>query len=48
MTELDPSHGPGPLQATEAFLAVDDRFEVDRSRERLILTGCPSGFLLRR
>lgn len=47
VTELDPSYGPGPLQATEAFLAVDDRFEVDASRERLILTGCPSGFLRR-
>lgn len=40
--------GPGPLEAIEAFLAVDDRFEVDRSRERMQFTLNPSGFLRRR
>jgi cephalosporin hydroxylase len=40
--------GPGPLEAIEAFLATDDRFEVDRSRERMMFTLNPSGFLRRR
>jgi cephalosporin hydroxylase len=40
--------GPGPLEALEAFLAADDRFEVDRSRERMMFTLNPSGFLRRR
>jgi cephalosporin hydroxylase len=44
----DPSHGPGPLEATLAFLAQDDRFEADRSRERMMHTLNPSGFLRRR
>lgn len=46
--ELVPDHGPGPLAAIDEFLAVDDRFEVDRDRQRLILTAAPSGWLLRR
>jgi len=45
--EVVPDHGPGPLPAIDSFLAEDDRFEVDRDRERLILTMCPSGFLRR-
>lgn len=48
ISELDPSHGPGPLEATQAFLAEDDRFEVDRDRERMLHTLNPSGFLRRR
>ena len=40
--------GPGPLESIEAFLAVDDRFEVDRTRERMMFTLNPSGFLRRR
>lgn len=45
--ELLPDHGPGPIAAVEDFLAVDDRFVVDRDRECLILTMCPSGWLRR-
>jgi len=45
--ELVPDYGPGPLEAIDSFLADDDRFVVDRERERLILTMCPSGYLLR-
>jgi cephalosporin hydroxylase len=40
-----PEHGPGPLEAVERFLAEDDRFVVDRSREKFLLTFNPSGFL---
>jgi cephalosporin hydroxylase len=45
---LEPDHGPGPYEAVQEFLAVDDRFEVDRSRERMLFTFNPSGFLRRR
>lgn len=39
--------GPGPYEAIEDFLAEDDRFVVDRSRERLMMTANPMGFLKR-
>jgi cephalosporin hydroxylase len=38
---------PGPLQAVEAFLARDRRFEIDREREKFLLTFNPSGYLRR-
>ncbi len=37
----------GPLHATREFLAEDDRFEVDRTRERFVMTYNPQGFLRR-
>lgn len=40
-------HGPGPMEALEAFLATDHRYESDRSRERFLLTMNPRGFLKR-
>lgn len=43
----DPHHGPGPFEATQAFLATDNRFEVDTRCERYFLTQNPSGFLRR-
>jgi cephalosporin hydroxylase len=42
-----PEHGPGPAEAVEEFLANDDHFEVDRNRERLMLTFNPGGYLHR-
>jgi cephalosporin hydroxylase len=39
--------GPGPMEAIQAFLAENDAFEVDRSREKFYLTFNPSGFLKR-
>ena len=45
---LEPDHGPGPYEAVQEFLAADDRFEVHRSRERMLFTFNPSGFLRRR
>lgn len=36
---------PGPLVAVQRFLAETNDFEVDRSREKFILTYAPSGFL---
>jgi cephalosporin hydroxylase len=38
---------PGPLQAIEAFLAGDRDFEVDREREKFLITFNPSGYLRR-
>jgi cephalosporin hydroxylase len=39
--------GPGPYEAIEAFLAENDSFVSDRSRERLLITSNPKGFLKR-
>ena len=48
ISRYDPSHGPGPLEATIAFLDGNTEFEVDRGRERMLHTLNPSGFLRRR
>jgi cephalosporin hydroxylase len=45
---LEPDHGPGPYEAIQDFLATDAGFEVDRTRERMLFTFNPSGFLRRR
>jgi cephalosporin hydroxylase len=42
-----PGFGPGPMEALNAFLSGTNDFEVDRSREKLMLTFNPSGYLLR-
>lgn len=38
---------PGPLEAIETFLAGTDEFEVDREREKFLITQNPSGYLRR-
>jgi cephalosporin hydroxylase len=38
---------PGPLEAVEAFLSRTDEFEIDREREKFLLTFNPSGYLKR-
>jgi len=40
-------YGPGPYEAVQEFMANNDDFKVDRSRERLLLTLCRKGFLKR-
>ena len=40
-----PEFGPGPMEAVERFLDEDERFVVDRAREKFLLTFNPSGFL---
>jgi len=45
---LEPEHGPGPYEAIQDFLETDDRFETDASRERMLFTFNPNGFLRRR
>ena len=42
-----PDYGPGPYEAIEAFLAETSDFEAERSRERLMMTNNPMGFLKR-
>ena len=38
---------PGPLEAVETFLATTDAFEIDREREKFLITFNPSGYLRR-
>jgi len=38
---------PGPLQAIERFVARSDDFEIDRDREKFLITHNPSGYLRR-
>jgi len=38
---------PGPLEAIGTFLATGDDFEIDRSREKFLITFNPSGYLRR-
>lgn len=40
-------HGPGPHEAVAEFLSSTSAFEVDRERERLMLTFNPGGYLRR-
>jgi hypothetical protein len=40
-----PEFGPGPMEAVDAFLAEDDRFEVDAGREKFFMTFNPRGYL---
>jgi len=40
-------YGRGPMEAVQGFLARDDRFVVDESREKLIMTSNPFGYLRR-
>lgn len=42
------AHGPGPTEAIRTFLGENGDFEVDRSRERFLLTFNPGGYLRRR
>ena len=38
---------PGPLEAIERFLAGTSEFEIDREREKFLITFNPSGYLRR-
>jgi cephalosporin hydroxylase len=40
-------HGPGPMEALEKWMYGNERFAVDHSREKLLLTFNPSGYLKR-
>ena len=38
---------PGPMEAIESFLAGADQFQIDRTREKFLITFNPSGYLRR-
>jgi cephalosporin hydroxylase len=40
--------GPGPMEAIDEFLATSSDFEIDRTREKFLLTFNPRGYLRRR
>jgi cephalosporin hydroxylase len=40
-----PEHGPGPMEAVDAFLGERNDFEVDAAREKFFFTFNPRGFL---
>jgi cephalosporin hydroxylase len=40
--------GPGPMEAVDAFLIETSQFSIDRSREKLLMTFNPRGFLRRK
>jgi cephalosporin hydroxylase len=42
-----PDYGPGPWEAVQEFVAANDDFEIDLSRERFLMTGNPNGYLKR-
>lgn len=44
---VDPTFGPGPMEAVEEFLAGHDDFVVDKKREKFYLTFNPRGYLQR-
>lgn len=44
-TDFPPDQGPGPFEAILDYLTTTDRFEIDRSREKLLLTLNPCGYL---
>ena len=41
-------HGPGPMEAIDEFLAGNDDFFIDESREKFFMTFNPRGYLRRR
>lgn len=43
-----PEHGPGPAAAVARFIETDDRFEIDRSMEKHMISFSPRAFLRRR
>jgi cephalosporin hydroxylase len=45
---VNPFFGPGPMEAVEQFLPAHPEFEIDRSREKYMVTHNPNGFLRRK
>jgi cephalosporin hydroxylase len=43
-----PEHGPGPLEAVNAFLPTHPEFDVDLTRGKYLLSANPSGYLRRK
>ena len=45
---VHPDFGPGPTEAVDDFLAENDSFFIDESREKYFMTFNPRGYLRRR
>jgi cephalosporin hydroxylase len=43
-----PDFGPGPMEAVEEFLRDNSEFEIDKSKEKFLLSFNPKGFLRKR
>ena len=43
-----PRHGPGPMEAVHDWLPKNPEFEIDKSREKFLLTMNPDGYLRRK
>ncbi len=44
---LRPEFGPGPMEAVDEFLQSTDRWMIDRSKEKFLLSFNRSGYLKR-
>ncbi len=44
---IDPASGPGPMEAIDAFLAGNEGFEIDDSREKYFVSFNPRGYIKR-
>jgi cephalosporin hydroxylase len=44
---VEPEHGPGPFEAVTEFLERNASFAIDETRERMLFTFNPNGFLRR-
>jgi cephalosporin hydroxylase len=44
-TDYAPDQGPGPFEAVMDYVETTDRFEIDRGREKLLMTLNPCGYL---
>jgi cephalosporin hydroxylase len=45
---VEPDHGPGPMEAMQAFLPAHPEFAHDSSMDKFLMTFNPKGFLKRR
>lgn len=42
---VEPDFGPGPREAVEEFLQMDETYSIDQSCEKFLITASPSGYL---
>lgn len=40
-----PDHGPGPMEAIDAFMQENNEFQIDLSKEKFFMTQNPRGYL---